>query len=337
MDKYAIAIPNYENFGIKGPYFGDLVWNHLKDIDSLSRIEFEIFNRADGTEKVRAHGSATDKKIYIIHPQYLPPAQHVMVGEQMIDSLRRAGAEKIFMLEPYNPYYSEDKRDAFERDPVTASIVLRDYSKAQRIITFDAHTTHLELGFDAFDNIPLSGVLGEYTKTIIEDISTFKISPPDAGSVKRAKKFARYLGLELISFIEKERIGNDETKINLPERAIETLDEVKGYNILIRDDVIRTGGTILKSAELLRKAGAKEIYAVATHLGLYGDTRKKFKENGIKIIGTNTIPCESDDNVYVLDVSNVAAGLIKTVINDGSVTKFLKELNTPKHSHTIQP
>ncbi len=132
------------------------------------------------------------------------------------------------------------------------------------------------------ENIPSTEVFQEYFKG-----HNLTLISPDKGSRERVEDLAKALNTEYY-VLEKER--EDQKVVQITGEA-----KVKEKDILILDDMIDTGSTIVKAIELLKKQGAKQITVAATHLILSNHAAEKIKEAGAKIVGTNTLKhhCES--------------------------------------------
>ena len=125
---FGLAVPRYEKFGIPGPYFGDMVYGHLKTLDKHDLFEYvpvNIIHFPDEGENVKIGENVRDKDVYFIHAAYRSPAQHVMIGAETCDALARSDAARVQMVEPFNPYFRQDAPK--DREPVTAKIVADHY------------------------------------------------------------------------------------------------------------------------------------------------------------------------------------------------------------------
>ncbi len=312
--KYAIAVPNYgEHFNIPGPYFGDLVFEHLEKLHpgKFERIEMVVRGALDSSEEVQIEDHVRDRDVYVIHPCIVNAAQHVMVAQEISDNLHRSDVHNVILFDLYNRYFSYDKRKM--KQSLNAKIVADNYEKVHidRVFTFDAHSQELVLAFSLqcpLEPLPMTIPLGNFFRKHYP-LDNFTVCSPDIGGYARAEVFADFLDLPLIG-IRKRRAQEQSDSA----KALEIVGErkyVEGKKILFRDEVIRSGGSLEEAANMLREAGAEEFYAAVTHLELCGNAIDKIKRNGIKVIGTNTIAHEfgekDKDHFNILDVSPLIA------------------------------
>ncbi|MBI5061690.1 MAG: ribose-phosphate pyrophosphokinase [Candidatus Aenigmarchaeota archaeon] len=323
MEKpFGLVVPDYRKLGIEGPYIGDSVWKELERLDGgFDYVPASIIPFSDGSEKVVAAESVRGKEAYAIHSLYLEPSKHTLIGAQICDMLRRADAKEVILMDCYNPYFRQDYRTS--REPLTARIVANLYHGhgANTVFTCDPHSPQLDLAFEKLESLRISGHLAKYFQERY-DTSNCMVSPPDEGGYKRASRFAKALGLPL-AVLRKERYATDKVRI---EKAF---CDVEGKDVIIRDDILGTGGTIIEAVKALRDGGANKIYACVTHLGLYGDAKKMLAENDIMVIGTNTIPqtfSRGEERYFdIFDISGIIAEVIYRRANGLSINEFFRE------------
>jgi ribose-phosphate pyrophosphokinase len=151
-----------------------------------------------------------------------------------------------------------------------------------------------------------------------QDLSNCVVVAPDAGSAKRADKFARNLELPL-AIVDKRRVGNDDTSF-----VQHMIGEVKGKRAIIMDDEISTGGSLINTVGALEEHGAVEISAGAVHPVLVGPAVERIKNSSLKeVVVTNTIPVEGlkkIDKIKVLSVARMFAKAIRRIHNGESVS-----------------
>jgi ribose-phosphate pyrophosphokinase len=342
MKKFGLAVPKYQDFGINGPYLGDLVWENLREKrEDFDYIPVSVVRFADTSGKVVTEKSTRGKDIYIVHPYEIEHDSHVSVTERIADEMKRSGANKIILIEPYNKAYRQDRR--FGRESLDTWIVADRYKNVgiNRVFTFDPHVDQVALAFSPecpLEVIYLTGFLGKYIKDKLftryrkED---FIVVAPDFGAHGRAKALADFLNIPLI-IINKKRIGKDIVEPRLMFEEKMSFD-LTNKNVLIRDDVYGTGGTVVKNAKLLRDRGVNETYACISHIDMCkGDCKKteqikKFTvENNIKIIGTNSIPhnfTDEEKNYFdICDISSLIAEIIDLHSRGESISKFFNDI-----------
>ncbi len=330
---FALAVPDYSELGIQKPYFGDGVWKHLreKDAEGFSYVPIAVEPFADGSYRVEVKGSTRFMYVYLIHSLYTDPMTHFFLGGAMVSALRRAGADKVFVMDSYNPLFRQDQRDHLKRQNVATRDVADRYWQrgASRVITFDIHNAKTEAAFSdecPLDTIFLSPFLADFIKTRSKhnfgEITQkkFFVSPPDDGSVSRSSVFAESMNLHGVK-LKKRRTGKDETECL---GIAGDREEVDGKTGFIRDDIVGTGRTVSGALNALRDTGAEKLYLVATHVGLYKG-EGILDELGLHVIGTNTIPQPArESRVEICDIEPLAGEFIYRATHRQSLTDFMK-------------
>lgn len=277
----------------------------------------EVGKFSDGEIFVNIDETVRGRDVFIIQPTCTPVNDNLMEVLILIDAFKRASAGRINAVIPYYGYARQDRKTK-AREPITAKLVadLLTVAGIDRVITMDLHAGQIQ----GYFNIPvdhLSGVpiLAEYFKDIV-DKETVIVSP-DLGGVTRARNFANLLDLP-IAIIEKRR-----PKANVSE-VMNVIGDIEGKNVVLIDDIIDTGGTITKAAQVLKTFGAKAVYACATHPVLSGPAIERIQDSVIeKFIIANTIPLLDNkkiDKIEVVSVAPIFAEAIKRIHYNESVS-----------------
>lgn len=255
-----------------------------------SQIEF-----ANTEIKTTIDESIRGREVYIIqdienHTEGMSTDQNLRALYTTIDACRRCDAERITAVIPSFPYARQDKQDG--RDGITAARIaweLEGEMGVEHIITLDLHNTAIQGFFRKakIDNLKGGYVLKPYLEKRITNPKKTVIMPTDLGGAKRANYYAQHLHTD-IAFSYKKR---NYSKPNCVEN-IEILGDIKGKDVYIIDDMIDTGGTLIRSIEKAKEMGAKSIVAVCTLALLNGNAIKEFtklqKKNIIElVIGTD--------------------------------------------------
>jgi ribose-phosphate pyrophosphokinase len=239
----------------------------------------------------------------------------------MLDTFKRASAERVTAVIPYFGYARSDKKDR-PRVPIAAKLIanLIDTSGADRILTIDLHASQIQGFFDIpVDHLYAASVIVNYfQKNPIEDLV---VVAPDTGGAERSRAYAKRLNAGLV-LVDKRR-----EKANVAE-VMNVVGEVDGKNCLIIDDMCDTGGTICKVAAALHNNGAKSIFASFSHAVLSGNAINNLRNSYIeKIIVTDTIPLDNKGNslreegrIEVLSVAELLATAIKSIHDETSVS-----------------
>ena len=251
------------------------------------------------------------KDVYIIQTSEPPVNERIMELLITIDAAKRASAKNINVVLPYFPYSRSDKKDQ-PRVPITAKLIaqLLEAAGATRIITCDLHNPAIQAYFNVnCDRLTAEYLLEEYfAKKNLEDMV---IVATDAGSSKKAYKYSQYFNCP-IAMVDKRREGNDDRAI-----ASTIIGDVKNKNAIIFDDEIDTAGSMMETVKVLKKFGAKNIYAGCTHGVLSGPAIERIKNTEIKeLVITNTIPLTEEkklDKITVLSIAPLFAETIKRI------------------------
>jgi ribose-phosphate pyrophosphokinase len=245
----------------------------------------------------------------------------------MVDALNRASAKRITVVMPFYGYARQDKKHR-GREPISARLMadLFKTAGADRLIAVDLHTAQIQGFFDGpVDHLMALPIMSEYVKKKYSHLDMgqeLAIVSPDAGRIKVAEQWSARLGGAPLAFIHKTR------DIHRPNESVanRVVGEVEGRICLLVDDMIDTGGTIVKAAEALMKEGAADVIIAATHPILSDPAVDRLKNSpASEIIVTNTLPIPQDrhfDKLTVLSIAPLISRAIHEVFADGSVTSL---------------
>jgi ribose-phosphate pyrophosphokinase len=274
---------------------------------------------SNGEIRVNIEESVRGCDVYLVQSLSNPVDHHIMELLIMIDALKRASAGRITAVIPYFAYARQDRKTR-PREPISAKLLanLITVAGANRVLTMDLHAGQIQGFFDIpVDPLQASPILAEYIKSL--NIEDGVVVSPDVGGVARARAFASRLHLP-IAIIDKRRPAPNESEV------MYIVGEVKGKVCIVIDDMIDTGGTLIKGAEALLEEGAVEVYACATHPVFSGDAVESLKKSNIKkVIVTNTIKleeCQVFDKIVVLSVAKLFAEAIERIYNNKSVSEL---------------
>lgn len=252
-----------------------------------------------------------EKDVYIVQTTQPPVNERIMELLITIDAAKRASAKNINVVLPYFPYSRSDKKDQ-PRVPITAKLMaeILEAAGATRVITCDLHNPAIQAYFNVnCDRLTAEYLLEEYFKE--KNLDNMVIVATDAGSSKKAYKYSEYFKCP-IALVDKRREGNDDKAI-----ASTIIGDVKGKNAIIFDDEIDTAGSMMETVKVLKKFGAKAIYAGCTHPVLSGPAIERIKNSDIKeLVVTNTIPLTEEkkiDKITVLSIAPLFAETIKRI------------------------
>jgi ribose-phosphate pyrophosphokinase len=272
---------------------------------------------SDGEIRFYIEENVRRADVFIIQSGSYDANFHSMELFFMVDAFKRASAERVTAVVPYYCYARQDWKDR-PRVPISARLIadLLEAAGADRVLTMDLHSPQI-MGFFSIpvDNLIAAPVLAKYIQTLgLKDLA---IISPDAGGVARARGFAKRVGAKL-AIIDKRRPAPNVAEV------LHVIGEVKGKDVVILDDMVDTGGTLVQGVEALRQEGAKRIYAACTHPVLSGKAIEKIEGSDIeKLIVTNTIPLpKNSQKIEVLSVAELFGEAIRR-INEGSSVSSL--------------
>jgi ribose-phosphate pyrophosphokinase len=241
----------------------------------------------------------------------------------MVDALKRASAKRITVVAPFFPYARQDKKHR-GREPISARLVADMFKTAgaDRLMAVDLHTAQIQGFFDGpVDHLFALDLLVGHVCEKWGDRELTVVSP-DSGRVRVSERWSDKLGGVPLAFIHKTR---DPLKPN-EVVANRVVGEVEGRVCILVDDMIDTGGTIVKAAETLFESGAADVIVTATHGVLSGPAVDRLKNSRVsEVIVTNTLPIPPErqfDKLTVLSIAPLLARAIKEVFEDGSVTSL---------------
>jgi ribose-phosphate pyrophosphokinase len=279
----------------------------------------DIFEFANDNLFVKIGENVRECDVFVIQTSTAPVNTRIMEMLLMVDALKHASAARITAVLPYFPYVRSDKKDQ-PRISIAARLMadLIDAAGADRILTMNLHSFQIQ-GFFRMpaDHLLATPVLIDYFRAL--NMENPIVVAPDAGSAKRAEKYARLLDLPL-AIIDKRRTGNDDK--TTVKHIIGEVEDKK--SAIIFDDEISTGGSMINTAEALADKGINDIRAGVVHPVLCGGAVERIKNSPIsEVVVTNTIPVEGEkaiDKIKVLSVAELFAKAIRRIHNGKSVS-----------------
>lgn len=286
---------------IAGPASEQLAFNIAKRLNiKFIKPELRIF--ADGESKINLE-SVENNQCIIIQSLYPPIDRHIIQLLMMIQKCRRDKALKTIVVIPYMAYARQDK--AFLEGEVISISILAEIIECfgvSRVITVDIHSqSSLSYFGNIIKNISAIPVLAEYTLQNVF-LNNVLIISPDFGGLKRAQKFGEIIQRE-VTFLKKTR-----DRLTGMVSIEDVLDfKVKNKDVILVDDMISTGNSIIKACEVLRKNGAERIFVICSHALLLDKALDKIIQAGAtEIISTNSIP----NSCSKVDLSKIISEVI---------------------------
>jgi ribose-phosphate pyrophosphokinase len=285
-------------------------------------VPTSAYDFANGEIFVRFEESVRGSDAFVVQSITTPVNTWLMETLLMVDALKRASAKRISVVLPFYPYARQDKKHR-GREPISARLVadLLKTAGADRVMTVDLHTAQIQGFFDGpVDHLFALPLLADHVQQHWGDQELVVVSP-DAGRVRVAERWTDRLGCGL-AIIHKRRDPNVPNEVKVGE----VVGAVQGKTCVLVDDMIDTGGTISKAADLLFENGAADVIVTATHGVLSGAAVDRLKNSRVlEVVVTNTLPIEDDrrwDRLTVLSIAPLIARAIREVFEDGSVTSL---------------
>jgi ribose-phosphate pyrophosphokinase len=287
------------------------------DLTPTSAYDF-----ANGEVFVRFEESVRGCDAFVLQSHSAPLNKWIMEQLIMVDTLKRASAKRITVVIPFYGYARQDKKHR-GREPITARLMadLFKTAGADRLMAVDLHTSQIQGFFDGpVDHLFALPLLAQYVGNRI-DRSKITIVSPDAGRVRVAERWTDTLNAPL-AIIHKRRdpMVANEVKVH------EVVGDVRGRTCVIVDDMIDTGGTIVKAADALFDNGAADVIVTATHGVFSGAAIDRLKNSRIsEVVVCNTLPISEEqriDKLTVLSIAPLLGRAIREVFDDGSVTSL---------------
>jgi ribose-phosphate pyrophosphokinase len=234
-------------------------------------------------------------------------------------------AKRITVVAPYFPYSRQDKKGR-GREPISARLVadLLKTVGADRVMSVDLHAAQIQGFFDGpVDHLFAKPVLLEHFKQNLSpaDRDMLTVVSPDTGRVRVADQWSDSLGAPL-AIIHKRRDPNVANQVTVNE----IVGRVRGRVCLLVDDMIDTGGTIVKAAEALKANGAERVIVAATHAVFSDPASQRLRDDSIdEVVVTDTIPVPEEKRfpgLTILPIAPLLARAIHEVFEDGSVTSM---------------
>lgn len=263
----------------------------------LVKSEIRVFS--DGESKIRLRGKIAGQRAVIVQSLH-PPVDTNLLRALCLVSKAKESMSDVTVVIPYMGYARQDA-EFLSGEIITMKILgeLLQKAGASRIIVVDIHSTKgLELLGSKATNVSAIPVLARHLAAM--RLENPIVISPDKGGVKRAEQFASEIKCDALA-LEKSRDRNTGAVRIHTKKA----DAVAGKDVIIIDDMISTGGSIVKAAEFLKSQNSGRIFAVCTHALLVDGAKTKIKKAGVsKIIGSNTIPNSKGSAVTIVDVSD---------------------------------
>jgi len=313
------------DFNGEGYGFAKGIYDYLKSKEgrgfSVNLVNIEKTEFRDGEFKVKIAENIRRAKCFLIHDSNKEPCKWLTELLFSLEAMTFSSPDEINVILPYTRFSRQDRKDESRVSVNSKAIADAVSLYADRGMTVDLHAPQMQEYFKIpFDNLfSFTSLVNYLKKNHLEILQDLVIVSPDLGGGKRAEYFVKSLlsrGIKAeIAFGHKTREKKDEVT-----RTI-IMGEVKDKNCLIIDDLIDTGGTMIKTAQALKEKGAKKVFAYGTH-GLFTEGVEKF---GVfdKIMVSDTLKSPEAENLEVISLVNLfGEAIYRTVVGESLSVLF---------------
>lgn len=298
--------------------------NKVSEISKIKLSKIKKTSFSDG--EIIIHSAETVRNAHVFIICNTSSSEAIVETLLFIDSVKRASAREIIVINSYYGYSRQDRKSK-QREPIGARLMANIFETAgvNKLITVDLHNPSIQ----GFFNIPVDDLrwsisLASYLK-MSDDNMKFSIVSPDHGGAVRARVLAELISHTVrIAIVDKRRTGPNTSEI------MGILGNVKGKNIIIIDDIIDTGNTIIKAAQELKKEGAEKIYIAATH-GLFTKSFEAFDKLECidKVLISDSIEKVHDiksPKLVIISLAPFIADVIKAYIESQSISQIYQKI-----------
>lgn len=276
--------------------------------------EVKTTHFSDGEFQPAFEESIRGRRVFIIGSTF-PSADNLMEMLLMLDAAKRASARHITAVIPYFGWARQDRKDK-PRVAIGAKLVanLLESAGATRIMTMDLHADQIQGFFEKpVDHLFASTIFMPYVRSL--GLDNLTVASPDMGGSKRAYAYSKHLESDVVVCYKQRKKAN-------VIAIMELIGEVEGKNVILVDDMIDTGGTLTKAAELMISKGAKSVRAVCTHALLSGDAYERIQNSKLtELIVSDSIPLKKQiSKIKVVSCASLFANVMHKVHNNTSIS-----------------
>jgi ribose-phosphate pyrophosphokinase len=271
---------------------------------------------SDGEISAEFNESIRGLDVFVIQSTHAP-ADNLVELLLIVDAAKRASAPYVTAVIPYFGYARQDRKDK-PRVAIGAKLVANLLTAAgvDRLMTLDLHAGQIQGFFDfPVDHLDGSAIFTPYVKSL--NLEDFMFASADVGGVQRARNYAKFFGVDL-AVCDKHRKRANEIA------SMQVIGDVTGANVILVDDIVDTGGTLCRAAELLLEKGAKSVRALITHGVFSGNAVERIMSSALtEIVVTDSIPQKVvNEKIKVLSCGQLFATAIRNVHERESISSL---------------
>ncbi len=305
--------PNVKIFsGTGSQYLAEKI--AVKFGEPLGKVNIQRFS--DGEIGVEFQESIRGRSVFLIQSTY-SPTDNLMELLLMIDAAKRASAYKVIAVMPYYGYARQDRKDR-PRVAIGSKLVanMLTAAGADRVVTMDLHAPQIQGYFDIpVDHLDSSAIFIPYIENL--NLANLTFAAPDVGSANRIREIATFFECEMVICDKHRKRANEIASMVL-------IGDVTDRDVVLIDDICDTGGTLVKSAALMKEKGARSVRALCTHPVLSGKAYENIANSVLEeLVVCDTIPVKDIcDKIKVLSVDELFAVALRNAYENKSINSL---------------
>ena len=282
--------------------------------EPLGKVNVQRFS--DGEIGVEFQESIRGRSVFLIQSTY-SPSDNLMELLLMIDAAKRASAYKVIAVMPYYGFARQDRKDR-PRVAIGSKLVanMLTAAGADRVVTMDLHAPQIQGYFDIpVDHLDSSAIFIPYIESL--NLKNLTFAAPDVGSANRIREISTYFECEMV-ICDKHRKRANEIA------SMVVIGDVTDRDIVLIDDICDTGGTLAKSAGLMKEKGARSVRALCTHPVLSGNAYENIQNSELEeLVVCDTIPVRGIcDKIKILSVDELFAVALRNAYENKSINSL---------------
>jgi ribose-phosphate pyrophosphokinase len=282
--------------------------------EPLGQVNIQRFS--DGEIGVEFQESIRGRSVFLVQSTY-SPTDNLMELLLMIDAAKRASAYKVIAVIPYYGYARQDRKDR-PRVAIGSKLVanMLTAAGADRVVTMDLHAPQIQGYFDIpVDHLDSSAIFIPYIENL--NLANLTFAAPDVGSANRIREIATFFECEMVICDKHRKRANEIASMVL-------IGDVADRDVVLIDDICDTGGTLCKSAALMKEKGARSVRALCTHPVLSGKAYENIGNSVLEeLVVCDTIPVKDIcDKIKVLSVDELFAVALRNAYENKSINSL---------------